>query len=101
MQVTDRYRQGVGGVIRAWDFLQIQQHAPHMLHLVFNGPALAPPPLFDLQRGVFGNRDFSLRQRQQHHAAPLPYAERRSHIACKKQLLHRAPLRAMEKQNVR
>jgi hypothetical protein len=50
MQVADRHRERVGGVVRRGRFRQTEQQLDHLLHLMFFRPAVADHGPLDLGR---------------------------------------------------
>jgi len=72
MGVADGDGQGVRGIIGPRDLRQGQEYPDHLLHLALLGPPEAHHGLFDLGRGVFRNRDISLRRGQEYRSPACP-----------------------------
>jgi hypothetical protein len=68
--------------------------------LVFICTTVSGHSLLNLQRRILTHRQTGFRQGQHGYTSRLSHADSRGHIALKKQLLHRATIWSMEKQNL-
>ena len=82
--VADGNGQGVSGVIGMRNGRQAQNQPDHLLNLGFVGFPIAHHGLFDLRRGVFRNRDISLRRGQQDRSSGLSNRHGRRHVLSEK-----------------
>ena len=75
MAERNGHGQSVGGVVGLGHSRQAQQHAGHLLHLLFDRLAVPGDRLLDLHGGVLVDGQPRLRRRQQDHPAGLGHAD--------------------------
>src|SRR5215204_3620210 len=81
IQVRDRDRQRVSGIIRFGDGIKLKQGTHHVLYLTFVCTSITRNGLFYFIRRVFRRFNSRLLHAQHHHTARLPHSDGRSHIA--------------------
>ena len=87
--MAQRHGEGVGGVVRARDALQVQQVRRDQLDLLFFRLAVAGKRLLDLHGRVFEQPAAALDAGEKRHAARVGDGDARGHVFGKEQLFHR------------
>jgi hypothetical protein len=86
--VADGNGQGVGSIIGMRNGRQAKNQPDHLLNLRFVGFPIAHHGLFDLGRGVFRNRDISLRRGQEDRSPGLSNRHCGRHVLSEKERLN-------------
>ena len=94
MQVANRHRQRIGGVVRRRHAVEPEQQLHHLPTCVLLRAPVADDGALDLGRRVFDDRHAGLDRRQHGDAARVPELQRAAHVGGVKQVLDRDALGA-------